>query len=247
MNGYAEKTVWIIGASSGIGHALARELHGRGARLILSARNQEALNLLNILLGDKHRVLPFDVTDSAAFAAAFEQLQKIDSVIYLAAAYTPGNIQDITADSAAKTVSITIESTFTLLRHLIPFYKKQGHGQVALCGSVAGYKGLPGGQPYSATKAAIINLAESLRAEMADANIDVRLINPGFVKTPLTDKNDFIMPMMIEAEEAAKEIADGLAGKSFEIHFPKKFTMPMKIISLLPYSLYFPLARLIKR
>ncbi len=247
MNDYAGKTVWIIGASSGIGHALAHTLHARGATLVLSARNESTLHSLNTDLGGRHKVMAFDVGDHAAFAQAFAQLGKIDSTLYLAAAYTPGKIADITQEDCTHALSINLEGAFTLLRHLLPHYKTQGYGQIALCGSVAGYKGLPKGQPYSATKGAIINLAESLRAEVADDNIDVKLISPGFVKTPLTDKNDFVMPMMIEPEDAARAIADGLLGKVFEIHFPKKFTILMKIIGLLPYALYFPLAGKINR
>lgn len=247
MNDYAGKTVWIIGASSGIGHALAHTLHARGSTLVLSARNENALNNLNTSLGGGHKVLAFDVEDQAAFAKVFSQLEKIDITLYLAAAYKPGEIADVTQEDVAHVLSINLEGAFTLLRYLLPRYKTQGYGQIALCGSVAGYKGLPKGQPYSATKAAIINLAESLRAEVADDNIDVKLISPGFVKTPLTDKNDFEMPMMIKPEDAARAIADGLLGKGFEIHFPRKFTILMKIIGMLPYALYFPLAGKISR
>lgn len=242
MKPYTGKHIWIIGASSGIGRALAEELHARGAHLVLSSRDHDALRLLNILLGGTHTVLPFDITDEKACGEAFKHIGKIDSCVYLAATYTPGKIEDITADNAFRTISVNLLGAYTLLRNLIPHYRRQGFGQIALCGSVAGYKGLPGGQPYSATKAAIINLAESLRAEMSDTAIDVRLISPGFVKTPMTDKNDFAMPMMIEPAVAARAIADGLCGKSFEIHFPKKFTWLMKLVNLLPYSLYFPLA-----
>lgn len=247
MKDYTGKTVWIIGASSGIGRALAQELDMRGAKLILSARNDESLARLNSLLGNRHAVFPLDVTKKETVAAALKQIETIDSTLYLAAAYTPSYIQDMSEENISETIAINLEGAMTCLRALIPYYKSQGHGQIALCGSVAGYGGLPGGQPYSATKAAIINLAESLRAEMRDDNIDVRLISPGFVKTPLTDKNDFAMPMMIEAEEAARAIADGLMGKKFEIHFPKTFTILMKLLSSLPYAVYFYLVSKIKR
>ena len=210
MKDYAGKTVWIIGASSGIGYALAVELSKRGASLILSARNYDALRLLNILLGNHHKVYAFDVADAANFADFFSDLKSfdIDSTVYLAAAYEQGDIADITAENAHSTISVNLEGAFTVLREIIPYYRQRGKGQIALCGSVAGYKGLPGGQPYSATKAAIINLAESLNSELAGKNIDVKLISPGFVKTPLTDKNDFAMPMMIEPEEAARRPSD---------------------------------------
>lgn len=191
-------------------------------------------------------MLSLDVTDKNGFSKAFAKIGKIDSTIYLAADYKPGNIKSIQEQDVTRTISINLEGAFTLLRYLIPHYKKQGTGQIALCGSVAGYKGIPNGQPYSATKAAIINLAESLRAEMIGENIDVRLINPGFVRTALTDKNQFYMPMIIEPEQAAKEIADGLAGNSFEIHFPKRFTFFMKLLNILPYPLYFRLMYFVK-
>jgi short-subunit dehydrogenase len=238
---YAGKTAWIVGASSGIGYALARELNSRSASLILSARNTEALNKLNGTLGNHHRVVPFDITNTKNVQDVFNGLKdlKIDSIVYLAAGYEQGNIGDITADNARQTIATNLEGAFTILREIIPYFRQQGKGQIALCGSVAGYRGLPGGQPYSATKAAIINLAESLRAELDGTNIDVKLINPGFVKTALTDKNDFPMPMMIQPEEAARAIANGLLKKKFEIRFPMLFTSIMKIMQILPYALYF--------
>lgn len=247
MNNYTGKTIWIIGASTGIGNALARELSLRGANLILSSRNEDALHSLNTDIGGHHIVAPLDTANTDAFEKCFLQLKKIDSTVYLAAAYTPSKISDITNENATATISVNLEGAFTLLRHLIPHYRSQGHGQIALCGSVAGYKGLPGGQPYSATKAAIINLTESLRAELSDENIDVKLISPGFVKTPLTQKNDFFMPMIISSEEAARIIADGLLRKKFEICFPALFSAIMKIIQIMPYQLYFILAKRLKR
>lgn len=126
---------------------------------------------------------------------------------------------------------------FTLIDSVLPILKQQRSGQLALCGSVAGYNGLPGGQPYSATKAAVINLAESLKAE--NPQLDIKVINPGFVKTPLTDKNSFQMPMMVSPEYAAQAIAEGLLKRGFEIHFPKKFTLLMKLLRILPRGLYF--------
>jgi short-subunit dehydrogenase len=130
-----------------------------------------------------------------------------------------------------------LNGAFNAVHAVLPILKSQAHGQFVLCGSVAGYCGLPNGQPYSATKAGVINLAESLRAE--EGHLDIKVINPGFVRTPLTDKNNFKMPMMIEPEEAAKIIVKGLQSKKFEIHFPKRFTFLMKILSVLPDFLYF--------
>lgn len=247
MKDYDRQCIWIIGASSGIGRALAHELHRRGASLILSARNESALRSLNEELGKFHQIVPLDVIDKESFASAFILPRRIDRIIYLAAVYEPGNIQDIQAQHVSEAIAINIEGAFTLLHHAIPFLKKQGGGQIALCGSIAGYRGLPSGQPYSATKAAIANLAESLRTEVAGDKIDVKLISPGFVKTPMTEKNDFPMPFVIEPQAAARHIANGLRKKRFEIHFPCRFTLLVKLLAHLPYRLFFPIAAKVKR
>jgi NAD(P)-dependent dehydrogenase (short-subunit alcohol dehydrogenase family) len=245
---FAGKTVWLIGASTGIGRALALELSRRGARLALSARNQSALDALAAETGrSDHLALPLDVTDAAAvktvFAAAQAQLGAVDSVILLSAAYTPMALRALDMPKVSEMITTNLAAAFYVIDTVLPAMRARGAGQIALCGSVAGYAGLPNGQPYSATKAAIMNLAQSLRAEEASQGIDVRLISPGFVKTPLTDKNDFAMPAMITPEDAARRLADGLAGRSFEIHFPRRFTYVMKALAGLPYALYFAAVR----
>jgi short-subunit dehydrogenase len=247
---YKDQIVWIIGASSGIGLALAHELSDRGATLALSARRKDELENLKIKLGERHKVFTLDVTDAGimmrtahAIRAAFG---RIDRIIFLAAAYAPMKMEAIDITISHKIIDINIAGAFNLIHASIPIMKEQKTcSQIALCGSVAGYIGLPGGQPYSATKAAIANLAESLYSE-CQGFIDVKLISPGFVRTSLTDKNDFAMPMIIEPQQAARAIADGLLSEAFEIHFPKKFTILMKILRLLPYSLSLFLTRRIK-
>jgi len=241
MNRYKNEIVWIIGASSGIGSSLARELAARGATLALSARRKDELEKLASSLDGEHKVFVFDVTDAESFMHAAQDVRNafgcIDRVIVLAAAYAPMKMDALDMAVIKQIVDVNLTGVFNLAHALISIFKTQKtRGQLALCGSVAGYIGLPGGQPYSATKAAIINLAESLYAECGK-DFDVKLISPGFVRTPLTDKNDFKMPMIIEPEQAAKEIADGLLSNSFEIHFPKKFTTFLKFLRLLPYGL----------
>ena len=239
MNSHYGKHIWIVGASSGIGRALAIELHAQGAHLILSARNAEALEQLNQELDNKHIINPVDVTDTKDLNKIAESIETIDSVIFMAALYDPAPLDQLNIDTAHKMVAVNVNGALNTIHAVLPKMKKHGSGQIALCGSVAGYRGLPNGQPYSATKAAIINLAESLRAE--EPELDIKLISPGFVRTPLTDKNDFKMPMMIEAEDAAKIIAKDLLSRKFEIHFPKRFTIIMKLVGLLPRFLYFML------
>jgi short-subunit dehydrogenase len=238
---YNNKIIWIIGASSGIGEALSKELASKGAIICLSARRaQELEKLKSCLLGTKHETFPLDVCDAEAVTKTANTIQAhfghIDSVIFLAAAYKPMRLETLDISQVRQIIETNVLSAFYVIHAVVPLLKSQSYGQIALCGSVAGYMGLPGGQPYSATKAAIINLAQSLRSELPQT-IDVKIINPGFVKTGLTAKNNFEMPMMITPEKAAKFIADGLLRKNFEIHFPKKFTFFLKLIQFLPYWL----------
>lgn len=241
------KHIWIIGASSGIGKALARELASQGASLILTARREDKLKTLNEELGGNHRVLQGDAGDAEELLKAAKSIKSLDSVVFMAALYAPHDKQPKDIAFIHKMLAVNLGGAFNTVHAVLPVFEKQGHGQIVLCGSVAGYRGLPYGQPYCATKAAIINYAESLKIELEDKNIDVKVISPGFVRTPLTDKNDFAMPMMIEPNEAAKALSKGLLSRSFEIHFPKKFTYMMKIIDILPRWLYFPLSRLMKK
>ena len=247
MKPYEGRHIWIIGASSGIGEALARELAAQGAHVILSARSEDKLNAINENLEDNHTVLPLDAGDAKSLEKAARTLDKIDSVVFMAALYAPHSNKTKDIGFINDMIAVNLGGAFNMVNAVLPIFEKQGFGQIALCGSVAGYRGLPYGQPYCATKAGIINYAESLKIELKDKNIDVKLINPGFVRTPLTDKNDFPMPMMIEAETAAKALAKGLNTQGFEIHFPKRFTYIMKLIDILPRWLYFPMAGFINR
>lgn len=241
LTSFENKVIWIIGASSGIGAALAMELAKRGAFIAISSRRAAELEQIKSSLpGGLHTVLPLDVRDSVATSNAATRLQaemgKIDAIIYLAGLYQPMNLDSLDLEQTKQIIEVNLLGVFNALDAVIPIFKQQGFGQIALCASVAGFVGLPGGQPYSATKAGIINLAESLRAELPDA-IDVKLINPGFVKTQLTDKNSFKMPMIVSPEFAACEIAKGLLKNAFEIHFPKRFTLLLKLMRFLPYAL----------
>lgn len=245
---YQGKHVWIIGASSGIGYALAKELSSRGAILSLSARDMSKLENLRHEIGLQHHVFSLDVTNRISFETIAQLISgnsMIDSIIYLAAEYQPMALMEMGADMVSSIISTNINGPFNLVQAIAKDVKAGNVKQIALCGSVAGYSGLPNGQPYSATKAAVINLAESLRAELSP-EIDVKLINPGFVRTNLTNKNKFTMPMMIEPKQAAKEIANGLLQSGFEIHFPKRFTRIMKLISHLPYWIYFRVLKKLK-
>lgn len=232
--------IWIIGASSGIGEALARELSTQGATLILSARREAELQALKDELGKQHHVVVLDVSDADAVSDAAnkvrQMVEQIDRTIFMAAIFKPTDIDAMDMAFAKQMVEVNLMGAIYLTYAILPILHAQKGGQLVLCSSIAGYTGLPGGQPYCATKAALTSFAESLYAEVEEG-IDIKLISPGFVRTRITDKNDFPMPMMIEPERAAKAIARGLKGRAFEIHFPKAFTYATKFLQVLPYWL----------
>jgi short-subunit dehydrogenase len=236
--------IWIIGASSGIGAALAVALSQQGANIILTARRESELKeVCAKLTGANHQVLAFDVSDYEQTVDAFNTIKRLDRVIFLAAIYDPSIKGRADIQFIQKSLQVNVGGVYNMLDVVTPFFEAQGHGQISLCGSVAGYFGLPNSQPYSSTKAAITNLAESLYIEYQAKNIDVKLISPGFVRTPMTQKNTFKMPMMIEVEEAAGYILKGITSLKFEIHFPKKFTWLVKTLRSLPYYLSFKLSK----
>ncbi len=245
---YQGKNIWILGASSGIGRALAIRISHQGANLVLSARSETALQQLNGELGGRHHVVVCDVGDPQSVTTATATVQKIfdtlDSVVVLSALYSPTSCDNFNISEVENIVQVNVMGAFYMVHATLPILQRQNHGQLALCASVAGFKGLPNGQPYSATKAAVINLAESVKSE--NPTLDIKVINPGFVRTPLTDKNTFQMPMIISPEQAATALAKGLQSKKFEIHFPKKFTHIMKCINHLPYGVYFKISTTLK-
>ncbi|MFT7228150.1 MAG: short-subunit dehydrogenase [Methylophilaceae bacterium] len=240
--------IWVIGASSGIGAELAIALSQEGANVIISARRETELESVYAqLMGANHQMLTFDISDHSQTIAAFKSIKRLDRVVFMAAVYDPSESGRADIDFIQKSLQVNIGGVYNMLDVVAPFLATQGHGQISLCGSVSGYFGLPNAQPYSATKAALVNLAESLYIEYQPKNIDIKLISPGFVSTPMTSKNDFEMPMIINAKTAAQSIIKGLKGGAFEIHFPKRFTLLIKLLRLLPYWLAFKVSgKLIK-
>jgi NAD(P)-dependent dehydrogenase (short-subunit alcohol dehydrogenase family) len=233
------ETIWIIGASHGIGAALARHPALRGKRLIVSGRSREALTALVQESGGE--ALPLDVTDADAVAraaaAVFTGAMGRVRVWHMAAAYEPMPLRMLDLEAARQMLEVNLWGALTVVKATLPHFAQRGEGQLALCASVAGWRGLPGGQPYSATKAALINLAESLKVE--EPWLDVRLLSPGFVKTRLTDRNAFPMPFLLTPEAAAARIVPGLlSGTRFEIHFPRRLTWGLAVLRCLPMGIY---------
>lgn len=242
---WKEKRVWILGASTGIGAALAERLHGLGARVALSARSTEKLDAMVARMGPTRALaLGLDITklDSIAVAerALVDTWGGYDLVVFMAGDYNAMRAWQLDLAVAQKMIDTNWGGVMNGLSLVIPRLMGQGSGGIALVSSVAGYRGLPRSLVYGPSKAAVINLAETLYLDLKEKGLDVYLVNPGFVKTPMTDKNEFKMPALISAEEAAHEIVRGLTRGEFEIHFPKRFTRVLKALRQLPYSLYFP-------
>jgi short-subunit dehydrogenase len=236
--------VWVVGASSGIGAGVARELVRRGARVAVSARSGSDLEKVS---GGDMLVVPLDVTDHAAVAAAAQQVTSelggID-VLVAAAGYwrqtTPGELD---LDTFARHVSVNLLGMAACIAAVLPAMRARGSGAVVGIASVAGYRGIPGAEAYGPTKAAQINLLEALRAGLGGSGVTVQTVCPGFVKTPMTERNEFPMPFMITVDRAARTITDGIETGKTEIVFPWQMAVLMKTARLVPIRLWSLLAR----
>ena len=244
------KTVWLLGASTGIGRATASALHAQGARVVVSARNASALNEF-VVQHPGAVAMPLDASDAAAVRAASAAIVAsgtLDHAVYCAGHYHDMSALAFDLDDMVKHNQINYLGALYMLDAVLPHFlgqteKSASAGHISLVGSVAGYRGLPKSLAYGPTKAALINLAETLYLDLHDKGIGVSLINPGFVKTSLTAQNEFKMPALISPEEAATEILAGWAHGEFEIHFPKRFTRAMKTMQAMPYRLFFSAIR----
>ena len=239
------KTIWLVGASEGIGRALALELANRGAQLIVSARQREKLEaLVAEMAGQGHQALVCDVANTEQVRAAHAQIATpLDAMVFAAGIYTPMGAKDWQLQATLDTIDINLNGALRVLDVALPPMLARGAGRLVLVSSVAAYRGLPKSMGYGASKAAMTNLAEGLRIDLDATGISVQLVSPGFVKTRLTDKNDFSMPNIITPERAATFIADGMADDRYEIHFPPAFSWFMKLMRVLPNALYFTIAR----
>lgn len=240
------RVVWITGASTGIGAEIAKQLAGAGVVVATSARKAEILGEA-AKLNANLKPYPLDVTDAAVVAATFAKIERnlgpVDLVIAGAGTYTPVAAADIKPEIFQSTYQVNYLGVINVLAAVLPVFRARKSGHISWIASVAGYIGLPQAAAYGPTKAALINLAEGLQPELAADGITISIINPGFVKTPLTAQNDFDMPFLMEVEEAAKLTIAGLVKKQFEIAYPRKFVLILKTLRLLPYSWFFALVR----
>lgn len=239
------KSVWLVGASSGIGQATAHALHQAGARVFVSARNTDAL-LAFTASHPGATAIPLDVTDRQAVDAAARTVLAsgpLDLMLYCAGYYKAQRATEFSLDEMLQHNQVNYVGAVQVVGAVLPSMLARRAGHISLISSVAGYRGLPQSLAYGPTKAALINLAETLYVDLQDHRIGVSLVCPGFVETPLTAQNEFTMPGLIKPEQAAEAILKGWGQGAFEIHFPKRFTLWMKSLALLPARLYFPVIR----
>jgi len=243
MADWRGKRVWVIGASSGIGQATASALHAAGAQVIVSARQHGALQAFAAQHAGA-QALVLDATDQAAVQTAAAQVLaqgRLDCVVYCAGYYQAVRGFAMDVDLALRHMQVNYTGALYVLDAVVKPLLAQGSGHISLVGSVAGYRGLPNSLAYGPSKAALIHLAETLYLDLRDKGVGVSIINPGFVETPLTAQNDFAMPALLTPQQAAVAILKGWAAGAFEIHFPKRFTLGLQFLRLLPYRAYFAL------
>ncbi|MFO0295803.1 MAG: SDR family NAD(P)-dependent oxidoreductase [Rhodospirillales bacterium] len=238
---------WITGASSGIGEALARRLAQDGRKVAVSARGAAALDGLAAAFPGAIAPVPLDVTDAAACAAAVARIEDglgpIELAVLNAGTHRPMSAQDFSAATLRRLVEINLFGVAHCLEPLLARMVARRRGHIAIVASVAGYGGLPTAAAYGPTKAALINMAESLRIDCENLGIRLQLVDPGFVKTPLTDRNEFPMPFLMPVEAAVDAFVAGLATDRFEITFPRRFALLLRLLNMLPYRAYFALVR----
>lgn len=236
------KRYWIIGASEGLGEALCHKLADAGAHLILSARSEDKLEALARDLPSAD-VVPCDVTDRDSVSKAAASAGAIDGMVYLAGYYDPMKAQDWEAHAVEQMCNVNFMGGIHVLGEVVPKFTAQTHGHIALIGSLAGFRGLPGSIGYGASKAGLMHMGETLYADLKDTDIKVQNISPGFIRTRLTAKNAFQMPQLMEPEEAAEHVIKAMRSNRFEHAFPKPFAWLFTLARFVPRKLWLRLFR----
>ena len=235
------KRYWLVGASEGLGREMALQLSDMGVDLVISARTKERLDDLAVELKSAVDVVPIDVKDAHNVAEAAKDLGQIDGVIYAAGVYSPMNAQSWNADDVEAMCDINFLGCTRVLGHVVSNFIKRDQGHIVIIGSLSGFRGLPKSIGYSASKSAVMHLAECLYADLRSTGVKVQLLNPGFIKTRLTEKNDFSMPFLMSATEAAKHAINAMQKDGFQYNFPRMFSWFFRGANFLPASLYYRL------
>ena len=246
-----QKKIWITGASSGIGKALALKFAKENWQVAISARRKELLD--ELAQNDNISSFPLDVTDDdlvkITFSNILNKFKNIDLCVFCSGAYDPKLEKEINKAQIKKIMNINFFGVLNCIKAVEEYFKNKKNGHISVVSSVAAYRGLPNSSGYGPSKAALTNLTESLYFDFKKHNVRISLISPGFIKTPLTNQNTFNMPFIKTSNFAANKMFNGLTkGNSFEIHFPKELTVLLKILRILPYRIYlFLINKFVKR
>lgn len=241
MRDWQNKRYWIVGASSGLGFDVAKEISKTGAEVILSARGEEALNKLSDELPGRSLVLPMDVASADSVAAASKAAGDIDGLVYLAGVYWSFGASEFDGEKAVAMLDINLTGAARVLGHVLPLMVARDRGHIVLTGSLSGFRGLPNACGYGASKAGLMSLAETLHADLINTGVEVQLINPGFIKTRLTEKNNFKMPFIMEPATAAREFVEHMNDNSFAKNYPRIFSTAIRAMQFLPDWIYYRL------
>ena len=241
MQDLAGKTYWLVGASEGLGRALAQQLDAAGARLVLSARTKARLQDLAQTLQHPATVLPVDIANDTSVQTAGAQLPPIDGVILNAGVYSPMVASNWRNGMAVAMANVNLTGVLRVLDQVMPRFVARDSGHIVIVGSLAGFRGLPGAIGYGASKAGVMSLAESLYADLRHTGVRVQLANPGFIKTRLTDQNDFTMPFLMTPEYAACQILNLMQSRRFKHNFPRVFSWAFRASQFMPDWMYYRL------
>lgn len=241
MTDWRGKRYWLVGASEGLGAALAHKLSAAGVEVILSARSEERLSDLAESLPGKAQVLPIDVADTASVRSAAQEAGEIDGMVFLAGVYWPMPAKSWQADEAIAMADVNFTGLVRVLGQVVPQMTERDKGHIVITGSLAGFRGLRNSIGYGASKAGTMVMAESLYADLWRTGVRVQLANPGFIRTRLTDKNDFKMPALMEPDAAAQKMFEHMNSNRFRMSFPSPFAWVFRIAQLLPDAIYYRL------
>ncbi len=241
MRDWVGKRYWLVGASEGLGAALAHQLARAGVEVIVSARSQDKLDALVADLPGRASSQVVDVQDRASVEAAAKAIGDVDGVVFLAGVYWPMKAQDWDGEAAEAMADINFTGAVRVMGAVMPMMQERGTGHLVITGSLSGFRGLPGAIGYAASKAGTMALAESMYADLRGSGIDVQLANPGFIKTRLTEKNEFKMPFIMEPEDAAREMFELMNTNDFKKSFPRVFSWVFRLSQFMPDWMYYRL------
>ncbi len=241
MKNWVGKRYWIVGASDGLGAAVAEKLSRAGVELVLSARSEDKLEELSDRLPAPSDVVPLDVQDSDAVQTAYKELGHLDGVVFLAGVYWPFGADEWDFDQAETMADVNFTGAMRVVGAVLPDFVARDRGHIVITGSLTGYRGLPGSVAYTASKSGVMAMAECLHCDLRKTGVKVQLVNPGFVKTRLTEKNDFPMPFIMEPEDAAQIVFEHMGNDKFSRAFPRPFSWLFRLSQFLPDWAYYRL------